>query len=165
MIPRVPAPLLRLGLNAFRRLPVSIRRRAVRAGTPSFTVGTVAVIRDAAGRVLLLQQRHTPGWALPGGLLDPSESPEAAVTRELREELGLDVETRRLMPATPNAIIDPIARRVDVVFALDGPADMGIDVDGLEVLEARWFAPEALPRCQAGTYAVLRACGVAPLAP
>ena len=64
---------------------------------PSRTVEVVAgVIRDARGRVLLA--RRTAGrdlaglWEFPGGKREPGESPEAALARELLEELGIQVE-------------------------------------------------------------------------
>ncbi|MBK7396152.1 MAG: 8-oxo-dGTP diphosphatase MutT [Myxococcales bacterium] len=48
------------------------------------------------GRVLLTQRKagaHLAGlWELPGGKVDPGEDPRDAVVRELREELGLEVE-------------------------------------------------------------------------
>ncbi|HZH43444.1 MAG TPA: Nudix family hydrolase [Lysobacter sp.] len=59
-----------------------------------------AVIRDARGRILLA--RRTEGrdlaglWEFPGGKREPGESAEAALARELHEELGIDIE-----PGTP----------------------------------------------------------------
>ncbi len=53
------------------------------------------VLYDARGRVLLGQRtasdRYLGQWEFPGGKLDPGESPVAALTRELREELGVEV--------------------------------------------------------------------------
>ena len=52
------------------------------------------VLRDARGRVLLA--RRTEGrdlaglWEFPGGKVEPGESPEDALVRELREELGIE---------------------------------------------------------------------------
>lgn len=54
------------------------------------------ILCDAAGRVLLAQRppgKHLAGmWEFPGGKLEPGESPWHALVRELREELGIDVE-------------------------------------------------------------------------
>ena len=58
-----------------------------------------AVITDARGRILLA--RRTEGrdlaglWEFPGGKREPGESPEAALVRELQEELGIDREGGR----------------------------------------------------------------------
>ncbi|BDU20437.1 Nudix family hydrolase [Dyella sp. GSA-30] len=54
------------------------------------------ILRDTAGRVLLAQRppgKHLAGlWEFPGGKIEPGESPWHALVRELREELGIDVE-------------------------------------------------------------------------
>lgn len=42
--------------------------------------------------VLLVRRRDLPVWVLPGGGIDPGETPDEAVKRELKEETGLDVE-------------------------------------------------------------------------
>lgn len=66
-------------------------------------VVAVALV-DREGRVLL-QQRPPGGsmaglWEFPGGKVEPGETPEAALIRELHEELGIDVEAACLAPAT-----------------------------------------------------------------
>ncbi len=66
-------------------------------------VAAVALI-DADGRVLLAQRpahKQLGGlWEFPGGKLHEGETPEAALVRELKEELGIDVPTRCLAPLT-----------------------------------------------------------------
>lgn len=51
-----------------------------------------AVIVDAAGSILLVRKRGTTAWMQPGGKLEPGELPDAALARELVEELGLVVD-------------------------------------------------------------------------
>ena len=50
-----------------------------------------AVIRDAHGRLLLQEKSSGEGWSLPAGAIEPGESPEQAVRREVLEETGLVV--------------------------------------------------------------------------
>lgn len=63
-----------------------------------------AALVDADGRVLLQERpagKTMAGlWEFPGGKIEPGETPEAALVRELREELGIDTETACLAPAT-----------------------------------------------------------------
>jgi 8-oxo-dGTP diphosphatase len=50
-----------------------------------------AVIRDAAGRLLVVRKRGTTRFMLPGGKREPGENDRAALARELAEELGVEV--------------------------------------------------------------------------
>jgi 8-oxo-dGTP diphosphatase len=66
-------------------------------------VSAVALI-DADGRVLLAQRPQGKAmaglWEFPGGKVEPGESPEHALLRELREELGIDTWQSCLAPLT-----------------------------------------------------------------
>ena len=66
-------------------------------------VSAVALI-DADGRVLLAQRpegKTLAGlWEFPGGKVEPGETPEAALIRELHEELGIDTWKSCLAPLT-----------------------------------------------------------------
>ncbi|RSN09668.1 NUDIX hydrolase [Streptomyces sp. WAC 05977] len=56
------------------------------------------IVHDERGRILLIRRANEPGrglWSVPGGRVEPGETDEAAVIREMREETGLDV-----MPGT-----------------------------------------------------------------
>ena len=70
---------------------------------PIVLVAAVALI-DADGRVLLAERpegKHLAGlWEFPGGKIHPGETPEAALIRELAEELGIDVHETCLAPFT-----------------------------------------------------------------
>ena len=73
-------------------LDVEIRRRQV--SRPSVLVSAVALI-DADGRVLISKRpegKTMAGlWEFPGGKVEEKETPEDALIRELKEELGLDI--------------------------------------------------------------------------
>ena len=64
-------------------------------------VVAVALI-DREGRVLLSQRpegKEMAGlWEFPGGKVDPEETPESAIVREIKEELGIDIESACLAP-------------------------------------------------------------------
>ncbi|KIC18267.1 MULTISPECIES: 8-oxo-dGTP diphosphatase MutT [unclassified Leisingera] len=66
-------------------------------------VSAVALI-DADGRVLLAQRPEGKSmaglWEFPGGKIEPGETPEAALIRELHEELGIDTWASCLAPLT-----------------------------------------------------------------
>ena len=70
---------------------------------PTILVAAAAILDDA-GRVLLA--RRPPGkalaslWEFPGGKVAPGETPEAALVRELAEELGIEVAEGNLSPLT-----------------------------------------------------------------
>lgn len=98
-------------LLVFRATPGPVKRLLVRAGTPNYTVGAVCVL-EHDGAVLVLSQPHRQGWTLPGGLVDHGETPAQAVEREVREEVGLDIEA-----GDPVATgVHPRTQSVDVVF-------------------------------------------------
>jgi 8-oxo-dGTP diphosphatase len=146
---------------AFRYLPAPLRRAAVHAGAPSYTVGAVAVIRRPDGSLLLVDQRHSDGWALPGGLLRRGESAAAALVREVREEAGIDVDPSAL--PVPHAVVTASVRRVDVVFALEVAADVDAHrEDDAEVKRLGWHSLDALPSLSRPTQDILRAIHVLP---
>jgi len=76
---------------------------AAEATRPIVLVAAVALI-DADGRVLLAERPEGKAmaglWEFPGGKVDPGETPEAALVRELAEELGIDVHESCLAPFT-----------------------------------------------------------------
>jgi 8-oxo-dGTP pyrophosphatase MutT (NUDIX family) len=119
----------------------------------------LACIRDEHGRLLLLQRTDGEDlWGFPGGAMEPGERAADAVKREVREEIGLEIEVLRLIGvySSPDyAFAYPNGDWVQPVGILFECRVVGgaLEADQDEVLTAGYFGAEELPR--------MRACCVA----
>ena len=131
------------------RTPDQLKIWAVRFTQQRFTVTVGAVISDEAGRVLLLHHRFRPGtgWGMPGGFIELGEQPEDALRRELREEVGLEVQQVELFAT--RAFKRP--NQIEIVFR--GRALGETDQLSFEIKRVAWFhlheLPSGLPSDQA----------------
>ena len=113
-----------------------------------FTVTAGAVILNDKREVLLLKHRFRAGsgWGLPGGFMEQGEQPIDTLRRELREEIGLEVDDVQVFAA--RSFRKP--KQVEVLFRARANADVKLQT--IEVERAEWFAleslPEGLPRDQ-----------------
>lgn len=110
---------------------------------------TAAALVDAHGRVLVQQRsagRSMAGlWEFPGGKVEPGETPEHALVRELEEELGIAVDPGDLHAAAFAS--EPLGDRhlllLLYVCRAWGGIPRALDADGLQ-----WLAPGALSTLQ-----------------
>lgn len=109
------------------------------------TFGVRAVVTDPAGRVALVRHSYLPGWYLPGGGVDKREAADAAIRRELAEEVALDpVEITGLVSVYHNLAQGKDDHVVVYAARVSDPAALR-PADPREIVEAAWFAPDALP--------------------
>jgi mutator protein MutT len=128
--------------------PPRLRRWTMRATQAQFTVTAGALVFNDKGEVLLLKHRFRAGsgWGLPGGFMEKGEQPIDALRRELREEIGLELDDVKVFAA--RSFKKP--KQVEVLFR--ARANAQVQSRTVEVERAEWFAidalPEGLPRDQ-----------------
>jgi 8-oxo-dGTP diphosphatase len=127
--------------RVWRALPSRVRRWSMRATQTRFTVTAGALIFNDSGQVLLLKHRFRAGsgWGIPGGFLEHGEQPEAALRRELREEIGLEVHHVEVF--TARSFKKP--QQVEILFRCR--ANASVKPRAMEVEHAEWFSPQKLP--------------------
>jgi 8-oxo-dGTP diphosphatase len=109
------------------------------AASPPSRLVVGAAIYDAAGRLLAAQRDRPPQyaglWEFPGGKVEPGETPEVALARECREELGVEIDVGALV----GEVSIPIGRlRVYRARLLSG------EPTPREHRELRWLEPGEL---------------------
>jgi 8-oxo-dGTP diphosphatase len=103
-----------------------------------------AALYDAQGRVLIAERppgKHMAGrWEFPGGKLEPGETERAALARELREELGVEIAAAHEALTLSHDYGD---RRVEVsMWIVDRYTGEPRELDGQRL---KWVAPAQLP--------------------
>lgn len=82
-------------------------------------VTAFAFVRDEQSRYLALRRAREPyrgAWDLPGGFVEPAETPADAIRREIREETGLEAEPERILGAFASRYGDDGRWTVDIGF-------------------------------------------------
>jgi ADP-ribose pyrophosphatase YjhB (NUDIX family) len=128
----------------WRHAPKSLRRGAVRLTQARFMVTAGAVVSDAEGRVLLLHHRFRAGsgWGIPGGFIEKGESPLDALRRELREEIGLELESAEI--AFARTLKKPM--QVEIIFRCRPRGGVfHAQPQSMEIKRVAWFKPDQLP--------------------
>ena len=99
-----------------------------------------ALILDGEGRTLMVRKRGTTALIQPGGKIEPGENAEAALARELREELGVAVvRTDRIGRFTAPAVHEPGRRVESELFRVE---IAGTPTPGEEIEALFWLTAE-----------------------
>jgi NAD+ diphosphatase len=131
-----------IAINAYRPL-----LRMYRSFFPDPQDGVLGVI-ERGGEILLIKNKFgSQRWTLPGGGIEDGESPSEALFREIEEEIGARVIVKESLGylTRPRGFRHAAyMRRGAFAFTAElGQAE--IKPDPREILDARWFSPDALP--------------------
>lgn len=111
--------------------------------TKGVTFGIRGFVTDGDA-ILMVRHSYVPGWHIPGGSVDPHESAEDAVRRELDEEAGIaPVGPLRLLGVHFNRAM--AGRDHVAVYHVAAHRRLRPFVPSREILEARFFSMDALP--------------------
>ncbi len=131
-------------LNRAIRLALRAAYRLARlwwyVSRPTHTGAAVAVWYD--GKLLLVRHSYRDGYGLPGGGIGRGETPAMAASRELKEEVGIDVLPERLVPrgAVPHS--QDFRRNVTHLLEYRPEREPLIRIDNREIVEAAFIAPD-----------------------
>ncbi|GJF34091.1 hypothetical protein KNE206_67910 [Kitasatospora sp. NE20-6] len=126
--------------------PVTRPSRDYYRQLPSPMAAATVLVRDTAGRVLVLEPTYKQHWELVGGMIEAGESPAEAGAREVREEIGLDLRLGRLLVV--DTVPGRLARNGRALIAhvhdlkpLTPDQVEAMVLDPGEVRSARWLTP------------------------
>ena len=104
-------------------------------------VTTGGVIVDESNRILLLKHvfRTGSGWGIPGGFINKGEQPEDALRREVREEIGLELEGLELV------FVRTLEKTGQVEIYFRASPRGTSEPRSIEIKSAAWFKLEELP--------------------
>lgn len=111
---------------------------------PVAAVGGLIV--NEHGELLFIRRAREPGkgkWGLPGGFVDPGESAEVAVEREIREEIGLTITRMTYLFSSPNrydyrGVIAPV---IDFFYLCSANSDVKLTIAEDEIDHYEWATP------------------------
>lgn len=112
--------------------------------TRGLTLGVRVLVRNTQGEILLVRHTYSPGWLLPGGGVERGEITHEAAAREVLEETGVALDSPLQLAGIFNN--DAIFHGDYVLLYLGETSKPASQPGGLEIAEARFFAPGQLPK-------------------
>ncbi len=123
----------KIGTRVFRKLQSKLGL---------ITLGSRAIVLNAENQVLLVKHTYQPHWYLPGGGIKKGETCKAALIRELREEVGVELVDE---PKLFGIYYSDYMRINDYPIIYIAKADTFSDVSSPEIEKMAWFDYERLP--------------------
>lgn len=105
-------------------------------------MGASGLVVNDQGEWLLVRHTYMKGWHFPGGGVNTRETVLAALHRELREEVGVSIHGAPDLVGVYTNLADPRSSHVALYRVTDFAMTPTVN---LEIAEARFFAPDALP--------------------
>jgi ADP-ribose pyrophosphatase YjhB (NUDIX family) len=125
--------------KAWKRIPLAFRRGIIRSSQDTFTVSAAAIVMNNRSEILVLKHLLRPrsGWGLPGGFIERGEQPSEGIRREIREEVGIELEDVRLLR------VRTIDSHIEMLFF--SRTDASASIKSGEITDLGWFTADALP--------------------
>lgn len=109
--------------------------------TKNFIVGVGAIVLHQ-GQLLLIRDRFSPGYKLPGGHVDKNETIKSAAKREVYEETGIHVEFESIVNIGHFRNGQFGASNLYIVCTAKALSEKITVIDTAEIVEARWIKPD-----------------------
>lgn len=94
------------------------------------------------GRVLLVKNSYRRQLTLPGGYVRPREDRRTAAARELREEVGIQVQPKRLVHAYHGTHLFEHRKDTLDIYELEVESEPSVQIDAREVIRAEFHTPD-----------------------
>ena len=118
-----------------------VLNRWVHKHLPTKRLAACVLFFDEEDRLLILRTTYRQGWVLPGGIVERNESPWIGAAREVKEEIGLDVNNLRFAAMDWRSTDDEYDDSLHFVFLggrLTPEQQAAIQPDGFEIAEHRF---------------------------
>ena len=89
-----------------------MNRQEYLASLPKKIMGAGCLFLDREGKILIVKPTYRDTWNLPGGVIEANESPRNACIREVREEIGIEIEPEQLL------CIDYTSKNIEAIESL-----------------------------------------------
>ncbi|SFL01885.1 NUDIX domain-containing protein [Celeribacter marinus] len=112
--------------------------------TRGLTLGVRAIVQCDDGKFLLVRHTYTPGWHFPGGGVEKGETIEHALSKELRQETGLDLTGK---PSFHGVFFNSGVSKRDhiLVYLCQATGSIPSKPSSMEIAEVGYFGLDDLP--------------------